>query len=227
MLKIHGVPISVHTRKVIVTCIEKQLKFENDPVIPFNPPANWAALSPTGKIPAMTDGDFTLADSAAICAYLERSHPQHPVFPKDAKDYARALWFEQYAGALFHDVIHGLFFQKIIRPNILKQPTDTDVIDRILLEPMPKMFGYLERQVRGEYLVGDSFGIGDIALTSNLINYHYLGFAIDTNRFPVLAAYFAKQIRRPSFAKALAAEQPFASGMGLDRGFATGLEAAA
>ena len=39
-------------------------------------------LSPTGLIPAVSDGDFTLADSAAICAYLERLHPDHPLYPQ-------------------------------------------------------------------------------------------------------------------------------------------------
>ena len=63
MLKIYGVPISVHTRKVIVAAIEKKLAFESDPVIPFNPPAGWDKRSPTGKIPVMSDGDFELADS--------------------------------------------------------------------------------------------------------------------------------------------------------------------
>src|SRR5262245_41363064 len=75
MLTIHGVPISVHTRKVIVTAIEKQLQFRVEPVIPFTPPAGWSDLSPTRKIPVIIDGDFTLRDSAAICAYLERMHP--------------------------------------------------------------------------------------------------------------------------------------------------------
>ena len=44
MLKIYGVPISVHTRKVIIAAIEKKLQFENEPVIPFNPPAGWDKL---------------------------------------------------------------------------------------------------------------------------------------------------------------------------------------
>ena len=78
MLKIYGVPISVHTRKVIVVALAKKLEHEVIPVVPVipgNPPANWRELSPTGKIPALTDGDFTVADSAAICGYLERIHP--------------------------------------------------------------------------------------------------------------------------------------------------------
>ena len=66
MLKIYGVPISVHTRKVIVAAIAKGLAHEVVPVVPVvpgNPPPNWRELSPTGLIPALVDGDFTLADS--------------------------------------------------------------------------------------------------------------------------------------------------------------------
>lgn len=227
MLKIYGVPISVHTRKAIVACRAKRVEFENDPVIPFNPPAGWNDLSPTGKIPAITDGAFTLADSSAICAYIDRAYPQPSIYPQHPQAYARALWFEQYAGVLFRDVIHGLFFQKIIRPRILKQQTDTGAVDQILLDPMPRAFGYLESQAGGEHLAGDRFGIADIAVTSNLINYHYLGFEIDANRYPQLAAYFRKCVRHPAFADALAAEKPFADGMGLDRRFAAGGAAAA
>jgi len=221
MLKIYGVPVSVHTRKVIVTASEKKLPFELEPVIPFQPPANWNSLSPTGLIPAIQDGDFVLADSAAICAYLERVHPEQSIYPKDPQSYGRALWFEAYAGGtLNRNVIHGLFFQKIIRPGMLNELTDTDEMDRILLHEMPKVFGYFESQLNGDYLVDGEFSIADISLTSNLINYHYLGFEVIGNRFPKLKAYFANMIRRPSFANALAAEKPVAESMGLDPSFA-------
>src|SRR5262245_39151688 len=122
MLKIYGVPVSVHTRKVIVAAIEKDLPFENEPVIPFNPPAGWAELSPTGKIPVARDGDLVLRDSSVICAYLERAHPHAPLYPAAAADYARALWYEEYADStLFPAVVHGLFFQKVIRPGMLNE----------------------------------------------------------------------------------------------------------
>src|SRR5688572_5800395 len=82
VLKIYGAPISVHTRKVIVVALAKGLPHEVVPVVPVipgNPPPNWHQLSATGLIPALTDGDFTLADSAAICAYLERLRPDPSV----------------------------------------------------------------------------------------------------------------------------------------------------
>jgi glutathione S-transferase len=220
MLKIFGVPISVHTRKVIVTAIEKQLDYENDPVIPFTPPPGWNELSPTGKIPALTDGEVTLCDSSVICAYLERSRPDHPVYPPDTREYVTALWFEEYAdGTMFREVVHGLFFNKVIRPNILKQNSNQAEIDSILNEARPKVFAYLERSLSGEYLAGNRFSVADIAVVSNLVNYHYLGFGIDARKHPKLASYFAKQLRHPSIASALAKEQGVAAGMGLDRGF--------
>lgn len=226
MLTIHGVPISVHTRKVIVTAIEKQLAYANEPTIPFNPPPGWDRLSPTGRIPVLTDGDLVLPDSSVICVYLERTHPRHPIYPSGTRDHVRALWFEEYAdGTLFRDVVHGLFFQKVIRPRILKQESDAAVIEKILAEAMPKSFGYLEGCIEGEYLAGERFSIADIATVSNLVNFHYLGFTIDSGRYPKLAGYFERLNRQPSIATALAAEQPVAAGMGLERGFVETLAA--
>ena len=50
MFTIHGVPLSVHTRKAIVTAILKKLDYKFEvviPVIPGNPPTNWGTMSPT------------------------------------------------------------------------------------------------------------------------------------------------------------------------------------
>jgi glutathione S-transferase len=220
MITIYGVPISVHTRKAIVTAIIKGIDYRCEPVIPFNPPDNWSSLSPTGLIPAMTDNDFTLADSSAICQYIERKHPASPVMPSDARDYARALWFEAYAGGtVFRNVVHGLFFQKIIRPIILKQPTDHAVIDTILGDTQPMVFQYLENALEGEFYVGHSLTLADIAICSNLINYQYLGFAIDKALYPRLAAFVQRLIEMKPFRLALRDEAQFANGMGLDRSF--------
>ena len=216
MLKIHGVPISVHTRKVIVAAIEKKLEFANEPVIPFRPPAGWDKLSPTGKIPIAQDGERVVRDSSVICAYLERVHPQPPLYPADAADYAEALWFEEYAdGTVFREVVHGLFFQKIIRPGMLGQETDQAAIDAILREALPRVFGYLEASLTTGFLAGGRFSIADIALISNLVNFRYLGHELDRRAYPRLAAYFNRQLERPSIRRALSAEQPVAASMGL------------
>jgi glutathione S-transferase len=221
MLTIFGVPFSVHTRKVIVAARAKGLDYRNEPVIPFNPPENWRQLSPTGLIPVIAHDGFTLADSAAICAYLERLRPLPALLPAGAADCGRALWLEQYCGSvLFGEVVRPLFYQKVIWPHILQQgEADAEVIARVEQEVVPRVFDYLEAQVEGAFMVNGSFSLADIAVASNLINYHYLGFRVDAGRHPKLAGAFAHSLRDQAFATALAAEAPFAERAGLDRSF--------
>lgn len=219
MFKIHGVPISVHTRKVIVTALHKGLPYELIPVVPVipgNPPPNWRTLSPTGKIPVLSDGDdFHLADSAAICAYLERRHPQPPLYPADAREFARALSLEQYAGALFAEVVRPLFHETFVNPNIRKQPVDAALVERVLDQSAPAMFGHLDGLADGSFLVGDALSIADISVVSNLLTYRYLGFELDGARFPQLARLFERVLREPALQQALRAERPVVQSMGL------------
>ena len=93
----------------------------------------------------LQDGDFTLADSTAICLYLEKKQPA-PADPAGrCEGYGRALWFDAYAGGtIFRHVVHPLFVQTVVNPNIHKEPTDKAVIDNVLSNVQPKIFGYLE-----------------------------------------------------------------------------------
>jgi glutathione S-transferase len=220
MLKIYGVPISVHTRKVIVVALHKGLEYENVPVVPVipdNPPADWRRLSPTGRIPAICHDDFTLADSAAICAYLERLQPQFPVYPRAAHDFATALAFEQYAGDLFRDVVHPLFHETIVHPKMRNLPTDDARVQDVLTRVVPEKFGYLDAQLRGDWFAGEAPSIADIAVVSNLINYRYLGFDPLARQYPRLAAHFARTLRLPALREALMRERAAADSMKLDR----------
>jgi glutathione S-transferase len=223
MLTIHGVPLSVHTRKAIVTAILKDLDYRFEvviPVIPDNPPPNWSTLSPTGLIPVLQDGGFTLADSTAICQYFEKKQPSPPVLPAEAKDYARALWFDAFAGGtLFRHVVHPLFHQTIVNPNIRKAPTDKAVVDDVLSNVQPKIFGYLEGEIGGKFLVGNALTLADIAIASNFIVYQYIGFPMDTRRYPKLSRYLREVTSLDIFQRALADEKPFVEQMGLDRSF--------
>jgi glutathione S-transferase len=223
MLKIYGVPISVHTRKVIVVSRLKELPYELVPAVPVIPgtlPANWRELSPTGLIPVMQDGAFTLADSSAICAYLERVHPQPSVVPSAPRDHATALWFEQFAGgALFREVVHPLFHETVVGPNILQRPTDRLRVDEVVNRTLPQVFGYLDSVCGSGHLVGSALSVADIAVASNLVTLQYLGFMIDRSRFAKLAGLFDRTIRHPAFSESLRAEQPAVQEMGLDGSF--------
>jgi glutathione S-transferase len=218
MLKIYGVPISVHTRKVIVAAIAKGLPHEVVPVVPVipdNPPPNWRELSPTGLIPAMSDGDFTVSDSSAICAYLERTHPAHRLYPQAPREYARALALEQYAGTLFSRVVRPLFHEVFVHPKVQNLATDQSKIDAVLSSALPETFGYLDRMAAGDFLAGGALSVADIAVASNLVTYQYVGFDLYRGRYPRLAALFDRMLEQAPMREALRREKPLVESMGL------------
>lgn len=220
MLKIHGVPVSVHTRKVIVVALAKGLAYENLPVVPVMTdtlPSNWRDISPTGKIPALQDGDFTVSDSAAICAYLDRQFPGQPIYPAESRDYARALFLEQYAGNLFAEVVRPLFHEIFVHPRFRNIPTDAKRVQEVLSRVVPEQFGYLEGQLHDDYLVGNQPTVADYAVISNLVTYRYLGFGLYPERFPRLNAYFHRMLRLPALREAMKREESTVDSMKLDR----------
>ena len=220
MLTIYGVPLSVHTRKVIVAANVKSIEYKLEPVIPFQPPANWDKLSPTGLIPVIDHDGFRLPDSTAICLYLDRISPDPPLLPAVDHNFARAMFLDAYAGGmLFRNMVHGLFFQRVIRPGILNEQPDQVEIETILATRRPRIFDYLESQVDDGQLGGADLSIADLAIASNLVNYCYLGFAIDSSAHPMLSSFFERTVSMPAFRTALAAEEVFADQMRLDRSF--------
>jgi glutathione S-transferase len=86
--------------------------------VPGNPDPEDRKMSPLGKIPALRDGDRAFSDSSVICQYLERLHPEPAMYPKDPYEFARALWFEEYADTALIEVFGPkIFFPRIVERN--------------------------------------------------------------------------------------------------------------
>jgi glutathione S-transferase len=47
------------------------------------------AINPLGRVPAIRDGNFTLHESLAIMVYLDRKHPNPPLFGRTAEEAGR------------------------------------------------------------------------------------------------------------------------------------------
>ena len=197
-----GAPVSPFVRKVRVVLAEKGVAHDLDPVVPFNVSDEFRKASPLGKIPAWRDGERTLADSSVICAYLERKHPQPALYPSDPYDYARALWFEEYAdGGLVPIAGPKVFFQKIVQPKFFNQPTDEAVVTKAVNEELPPMFDYLNGELAegSTTFVGKQFTIADVAVASIFVNLQHAGVGVDPKRWPRLAKALASTFERPSF----------------------------
>src|SRR5207245_1460661 len=119
-------------------------------------------ISPLGKVPGWNHERGPLSDSSIICAYLERTRPEPALYPRDPYEYARALWFEEYGDSALLQVFGPkIFFKKIIGPRFMGQQFDPAEIQKAWDEEAPPLLEYLESQLAGDWLVGQSFSIGD------------------------------------------------------------------
>jgi glutathione S-transferase len=215
MLKIHGVPFSAHTRKVIITANEKHIPYLLVPVVPLTPPSGWRELSPLGYIPAIEDDEFRLADSSVICQYLERTHPRPALYPSDAGGFAKALWIEEFVDSgLQQHVLRGLLMQRVFAPKFLNRAPDQDLIQKSVTEMIPAALSYLEKTLSSDYFAGDAFSVADITVASILINFHYAGETLKFDQFPKLHGHLQRVLRRDSFRKAFETELPAAKSVG-------------
>ena len=191
---------SPFVRKVKVVLAEKSVAFDQEPLIPFGVSDEYKQKSPLGKIPCWQDGDFVLPDSSCIAAYLERKHPSPPLYPSDPEQFARALWYEEYADTKLVEVCGPVFFERFIKKMLLKQEPDEARVKKVIAEDQPPVFDYLEDELKDrEYLAGGQFTVADIATASPFQNLALGGEKVDESRWPALAAYVQRIHSRPSF----------------------------
>jgi glutathione S-transferase len=212
MLQIHGVPFSVHTRKVVWAAREKGLPYEMVTVIPINPPPGWAKLSPLGKIPVLRMGTVDVVDSSVICQYLERLHPEPALYPAEPNAFARALWLEEFVdGGLAPHVLAGLLRERVFASRFLGRAPDEGVIKRSLEHEIPPKLAYLEGALEGDYMVGSALTIADLTVASILLNFTYAGERLAP--YPKLERHLRARLRDPKMKPAFAAEFEAARGV--------------
>jgi glutathione S-transferase len=199
-LKLIGAGLSPFVRKTRVALAEKGLAYEHDPMVPFGLSAEYKKKHPLARIPLLEVDGRPIPDSSAICAYLEKLQPQPALYPSDPFDYARAIWFEEFADGGLVNVSTPFFQQRVLGPLVFKRPTDEAIVQKAATETLPPLFDYLEQELgNDDYLVGNRFTIADLAVGSLLVNYKHGRGEIDAKRWPKLAAYVERIHSRPSF----------------------------
>ncbi len=194
-----GASVSPFVRKVLMYAAEKGITLESRPLSPHTDNPEFIAASPLGRIPALQDGDYTLADSTAIINYLEAKYPANPLIPTEPKARGTAVWFEEYADTVMYPVGSAIFVNRIVLPKMLKVAGNLALADEMAEKQVPPLLAYLEGAVPAQgFLVGDGITVGDIGVTCMLINLNHAGIPLDAGKHPKLAAYYERITARPS-----------------------------
>lgn len=197
-MKVYGFPLSPFVRKVAVAAREKGIEFDWEPSNPSAPTDEFLKASPFGKIPAMADGDFTLADSTAIVTYFQAIKPEPSLIPSDARGAARAIWFEEVSDTVLVPAGAPLVVNRFLRPVIFGTEGD-EAAALAAEEAIKRPLGYLESQLGEDGWLDGAFSIGDISVASTLKTLTYARYTLDKAAYPKLAAWYSRVEARPAW----------------------------
>lgn len=204
-MKLYGFPLSPFVRKVMVTLHEKGLAYDLIPANPNQPSEEFLKVSPFSKIPALSDGDFCLADSTAIVTYLEAKHPEPPLLPAEPRARGRAVWFEEVADTVLIPAGAPIVINRFLRPQLFGAEGDEDAAkagEQAVLKPLD----YLEGELGADGWLDGVFTVGDLSVACTIKTLGYTGWSIDTARHPRLAAWYGRVCERAAWQKAAAEE---------------------
>lgn len=205
---IYGSIVSPFVRKLLGYLGEKGIDFELQGVGIGDPDPGFRAASPLGKMPAMDDDGFLLADSSAIIHYLEARHPEPPLIPADPRERGRVVWWDEFGDTVFAACGGKMFFNRIVSPKFLGREGDLAAAAEAETEELPKLLDYLESAIPASgYLVGDRFTLADLAAVSPLVNLRHCGSCIDAATHPRIAAWSEAILSRPTLAPWVAKEE--------------------
>jgi glutathione S-transferase len=118
------------------------------------------AVNPRGKVPAITDGDFALWESAVIVEYLEERFPERPLLPADARERARvrrvAAEAQEYLGDAQQDMSRATF----LAPGGKQDPALLARAREVAAGEARR----LEVEVRGPFIAGETPSLADFTL---------------------------------------------------------------
>ena len=194
MLTLYSTALSANGRKVLAVSRHLELDIDVRVVNVYRGEgrhAGYLAINPTGKIPSLVDGDFTLYESNAILLYLSEAHGNFRLWSRDPKLRGRmarwlfwesAHWQPALAALLSACVGHRLL------PNLVAAPAAQPDWNAPTLAPL---LNNLEATLStSSFLVDDELSIADFAVAGMTTYFAAADFPF--NKYPAFDAWYRR-----------------------------------
>ena len=160
--------------------------------------ADYLAINPNGRIPALIDGDLQLFESMAINLYLAKRYGGG-LYPANAADEARAWQWSVWAISEIEPLQMQIVIQMLFTPEEKKNPKVIPGATKGLQRPLKVLDAALAGR---DWLLGNAFSVADLNVASvmHLMKNIQFDYSAHTNVQRWADACYA----RPALARALA-----------------------
>jgi len=154
-------------------------------------------IHPHGAVPALSDGDVTLFESAAICAYLADKFPDRDLAPPLGNP-ARGVYYQWlvYSMATAEPPVLKVFLNTVMLPEAKRSAAAAEEGRAQWAEVSRVLEGALDGQ---SFLLGEQFSAADVMIGSIT---GWAGSMKLLEGFPRLKEYVARLTSRPAFRRA-------------------------
>lgn len=204
MNRLYHFPLSPFSRKVRLCLAEKRIEVELVEERYWEQDAAFLRRNPAGKVPVLRLGNKTMAESQAICEYIEEVYPTPPLLPRDpdARFEVRRLiaWFDD---KFYHEVTSKLVGERVYRKVMGSgYPDSTNVKSgaRAIKQHLDYMAMLLDQR---RWLAGNEMTMADFAAAAQLSCLDYIS-DVDWHRSSAVKDWYAKLKSRPAFRSLLA-----------------------
>ena len=165
-------------------------------------------VNPQMLLPALVDGDGPiLFQSVAIMEYLDETHANPPILPKDPRGRARVRALAAIVASDSHPLMVPRVRNFLEHELKLDEPTRNKWIRHWIGEGLAAIEGHLSRdRETGTFAHGDSLTMADICLTSQAVGARF--FEVDTTPYPTVKRIAETCLAIDTVARAHPLKQP-------------------
>ena len=170
---------------------------------------SFRAVNPQMLIPALieTDGGPVLFQSMAIMEYLEETHPQPPLLPRDPLGRARVRGLSQIMVSDAHPMSVPRVRNYLTQAIKLDQPTMIAWVRHWQNEALRAVETHLARdQATGRYCHGDTITMADICLVGQAVGSSF--FEVGLDPYPTVKRIVDACMQHDAIARAHPLKQP-------------------
>jgi glutathione S-transferase len=207
-LKLYFHPLSSFCQKVLIAFYENETPFEPHIVDLADEAssADFKKIWPIGKFPVLRDDarDRTVPESSIIIEYLSQDYPGETQLVSADADLARQTRLRDRFFDLYVNVPMGKIVTDRLRPAGKNDPHGVEEARKLLQISC----GMIDREIGTKtWAMGDAFSMADCAAAPALFYANMVMPFGDTHKN--VAAYLARLMGRPSFARAVREAQPY------------------
>lgn len=203
-------PLCPFSRKVRVVMAEKKLEFDAQLERYWEGRDDFVVLNPASEVPVLVEeGGTVLADSTAICEYLDEIHREPPLLPSEAAARAEVRRLVGWFDVKFHrDVTVNLVGEKVHKRLMNAHAAPDSRLIRAGFAAMHQHLDYIGWLTeRRTWLGGSHYSMADIAAAAQISCLDYIG-DVPWENHPAAKDWYARVKSRPSFRPLLADHLP-------------------